>query len=161
MRLWSWVKQILLLCKQAGNLQCNLNTAAHKYSPQWVDHSEFWSIAALPPLEQAEIKFPHVCETFRCKCLAWKGMGEIRLQGCRRDHRADGWFMLHVHKLESMRSLAPRTNISFILSKCQQAYYLHSEVLAGNSPGYNNYYSSVSQQLHTVKSRGLLHQASN
>lgn len=153
MRLWSWVKQILLLlCKQAGHLQHNLNTAAHEYSPQCVDHSEFWGIAPLLTLEQAKIKVPHVCETFRCKCLAWNGMGDTTLKGCRRDCRAaerDGWFMLHIHKPESMRSLAPRTNISFILSKCQQAYYLHSEVLAGNSPGYNNYYSSVSQQLHS------------
>lgn len=128
----------------------------------WI--SEFWGIAPLLPLEQAQIEVSHVCETFRCKCLAWNGMGQTTLQGCSRDRGAaerDGWFMLHTHKLESMRSLAPRTNISFILSKCQQAYYLHSEVLPGNSPGYNNYCSSVSQQPHIVKSRGLLHQASN
>lgn len=130
----------------------------------WI--TEFWGIAPLLPIEQAQIKVPHVCETFRCKYLAWNGMGweRPRCKGCRRDHKAaerDGWFMLHIHELESMRSLAPRTNISFILSKCQQAYYLHSEVLPGNSPGYNNYYSSVSQQPHIVKSRGLLHQASN
>lgn len=30
------------------------------------------------------------------------------------------------------------------------SHYLHSEVPAGNPPGYNNYYSAVSQQLHTV-----------
>jgi len=50
-------------------------------------------------------------------------MGEATLQDCRRDCRAaerDPWFMPQVQQLKSMRSLAPRTNISFILSKCQQ-----------------------------------------
>lgn len=124
MSLWSWVKQILLLlCKQAGGLQHNLNTLQHTnihLSGQIT--VEFWVLAPLP-LQRAGIKVSHVRETFKCKCLACSRMGEATSQDCRRDCRAaerDPWFTLQVQKLETVRSLAPRTNISFILSKCQQ-----------------------------------------
>lgn len=129
MSLWSWVKQILLLlCKQAGGLQAgglqhNLNTLHHTniHLSRWTT-VEFWVSAPLS-LQRTEIRVSHVCETFKCKYLAWSGMGEATLQDCRRDCRAaerDPWFMPQVQKLEKMRPLPPRTNISFILSKCQQ-----------------------------------------
>lgn len=127
MSLWSWVKQILLLlCKQAGGLQHNLNTLQHTevHLNGWTT-AEFWVLTPYSP-ERARRKVFHVRKTIKsitCKCLALRGMGEATLQGhgrnCRAAERAS-WFTQQVQKLESKRSLTPRTNISFTFSKCQK-----------------------------------------
>lgn len=92
MSLWSWVKQILLLlCKQAGGLQHNLNTLQHTevHLNGWTTE-EFWVLTPYSP-ERARRKVFHVRKTIKsiqCKCLAQRGMGEATLQGHGRDCRA-------------------------------------------------------------------------